>query len=187
MPRLQTRRDIEKLTQLHTDTRRLLELPEATIQGKVPSISAWPPLVHLHHVALVNEIALAKIEEILAEGNPSSTGSRGGLHPLGWLCIRILGFIPRGRGRAPGVVIPPPGSTREAALCAIRARIAQTARLASLTQEIWEAHGRRKHFVFGYLCASDWLRFAIIHTRHHLRIVQDIFHASKTSSTQRKP
>ncbi len=187
MSRLRTRLDVEKLTRLHSEARRLLELPEATIQSKVPSISAWSALVHLHHVALVNEIALAKIEEILAEGNPGSTGSRGGLHPLGWLCIRILGFIPRGRGRAPEVVIPPPGSTREAALCAIQARIAQTTRLAPLSREIRAACGRRKHFVFGYLRASDWLRFAIIHTHHHLRIVQEILHASKTYSKQRKP
>ncbi len=46
--------------------------------------------------------------------------------------------------------------------------------LGGLLAEIERARWRIEHPYFGGLTAADWLRFMVIHTRHHLKIIADI-------------
>ena len=80
-----------------------------------------------------------------------------------------LCYIPRGKARAPKVVLPPDVIKEE-----------------DLFNQLREAHNHIKavkplpktshfkHHVFGTLTKQQTLRFLEIHTKHHLKIVNDI-------------
>ncbi|GGZ85410.1 DUF1569 domain-containing protein [Algibacter mikhailovii] len=80
-----------------------------------------------------------------------------------------LCYIPRGRAKAPRVVIPPDVITREDLISQLNEARAQI--------KIAEQLPEKSHFihhVFGMLSKKQTLRFLEIHTKHHLKIVNDI-------------
>lgn len=87
--------------------------------------------------------------------------------------VLALGWIPRGVGKAPELshgVLRPPGELR-AAMAGVRALVER------LRQEPARISHRRRtvrHPRFGGLTPAQALRFAEIHTRHHLKILRDI-------------
>ena len=80
-----------------------------------------------------------------------------------------LCYIPRGQAKAPKVVIPPEQIIKEDLVSQFqeaKLQIVKTERLPEASHFI--------HHVFGMLSKQQTLRFLEIHTKHHLKIVNDI-------------
>jgi hypothetical protein len=101
---------------------------------------------------------------ILPSGSPTLAGR----------LVLATGRIPRGRAQAPAEMLPgerPSGRDLAARLDALRREAAElSGRRAALVR----TPGRIPHFALGALRADQWLRFARIHTAHHLAIVGNI-------------
>ncbi|MCZ8197199.1 MAG: DUF1569 domain-containing protein [Flavobacterium sp.] len=85
------------------------------------------------------------------------------------LFISILGFIPRGKAKAPKVVLPDENITKESLLSSLQ-------KVKSVLQE-WDSFDKNCYFphpYFGNLNKKSTEWFLKLHTNHHLKIVNDI-------------
>jgi hypothetical protein len=85
------------------------------------------------------------------------------------LFISILGFIPRGKAKAPKVVLPDENISEESLLLSLQ-------KVKSALQE-WDSFDKNAYFphpFFGNLNKKSTEWFLILHTNHHLKIVNDI-------------
>jgi hypothetical protein len=144
------------------------ESPWTTAPGVV---SAWPPLVHAEHMALAGQGSVNQLDKALErEGGP----------PIGFMgrLVLLLGWIPRGIGKAPATTAPKHVERVEvtALLEALRTRVTTLD-----LERIARGGGRAHHPAFGGFTARQWLRFLDIHHRHHLRIVQDLKRAARVA------
>ncbi|WP_242131236.1 DUF1569 domain-containing protein [Aestuariivivens marinum] len=80
-----------------------------------------------------------------------------------------LGYIPRGKAKAPKLVLPPEVITKENLKAQLEIAKNHTDVLKTLPN-----HAYFKHFIFGVLTKKQTLRFLEMHTKHHLKIVRDI-------------
>lgn len=80
-----------------------------------------------------------------------------------------LCYIPRGRAKAPKIVIPPDVILEEELTSQLQEAKINVEKTKSLPEK---SHFR--HHVFGMLSKKQTLRFLEIHTKHHLKIVDDI-------------
>ena len=128
------------------------------------SVSEWCASEHIEHMAKVTAAILDRI----ATGKPmdGSTISWSGR------LVLLLGWIPRGKAKAPKEVRPVRVSVDE-----IRTTIDQLQpRLATLDAALFgdRVTPRVRHPYFGALTAVEGLRFIVVHNQHHLKIVRDI-------------
>lgn len=134
--------------------------------------SDWDVAQHLVHLALVDTSILNVLERDPAESKPL----RGGPNPLG-RCMLALGFIPRGKGRAPAIANP-----REPELSDVAPQIERTQQrfvdLEPALPRLEQSGPLAPHFAFGKLNGKQWLRFVDIHHHHHDKIVRDIRNAT---------
>ncbi|WP_136480424.1 DUF1569 domain-containing protein [Cognatitamlana onchidii] len=127
-----------------------------------PSISKVEVGWHLDHSLKV----INRVTTILLKTNPKKHKrdfnlARSVLFPLH--------FIPRGKAKAPKVVMPPEIITLESLnqqLTEVKKQIDRTKPLPETSHFI--------HHVFGVLSKQQTLKFLAIHTKHHLKIVTDI-------------
>lgn len=85
------------------------------------------------------------------------------------LFISILGFIPRGKAKAPKIVLPDDNITEESLLSSLQ-------KVKSALQE-WDSFDKNAYFphpFFGNLNKKSTEWFLNLHTNHHLKIVNDI-------------
>ncbi|HEX8617000.1 MAG TPA: DinB family protein, partial [Thermoanaerobaculia bacterium] len=149
------------------EMRRLASLPEAQLFA-VTSVSAWTPSEHLDHSL---KVATWIVQRVL---DPAPERGR----PFSFIGLLILwsARIPRGRGKAPERVRGA-RATREELMAAIDSLEAHLARLnASLLER--KRGPIVPHPMFGSLTPPQALRFAAVHTDHHLRIVKDVLRSS---------
>ena len=133
-----------------------------------PEISGWCALEHIAHVALANELIVRNLDSlvsgqgllVIASGDPVS----GALKILG------SGKIPRGLAQSPRMVRPPAKIDRELLDEWLKTAEQGFSRHARTQPELQAATGRIPHQMLGPLTASLWVRFAAVHTRHHLEI-----------------
>jgi hypothetical protein len=135
-----------------------------------PAVSGGSAEQHLAHVALANELVLRNLKS-LALGRGALVVA-GGEPKAGVREILAGGRLPRGVAQAPRMVRPPAVIERELMLQ-------------------WLADGRRElqaldpraivpgslrvpHQLLGPLDAPEWLRFGVVHTRHHLGIAREV-------------
>jgi hypothetical protein len=129
--------------------------------------SGWSPAQHLSHVALANG-RIVKAIMALARGRgakrpgPPADGARAFLES---------GSIPRGAAQAP----PGTGPADVVDLAATRRLLDETRRaFADLDLSGVAADLARDHPALGPLTATEWVRFAVAHTRHHVVIVEEL-------------
>jgi hypothetical protein len=173
--RIHPERELSLLAVLHREAGSILERDPAAAVHAEPCVSAWSPLEHVHHLALVSEACLEVAGKILlGESDPEVRGPT-------WVGRFILGtgWIPRGRARSPAPMVPPAGTGREAALAALARAGTRLEALRAMAHAVSESRARARHFLFGGLTAAQWIRVARVHTRHHLRIVADIERARR--------
>jgi hypothetical protein len=163
-------KELSRLEGHHEEARRIVEGdPEAAL-STAPHVSLWSPLRHVLHIALVSDAALAQAERILrGEHDPEP----GGLTLVGRVVL-ATGWIPRGRARSPKFVEPREDASAQDALLALDRAAARLEAVRARREAIPGAPGRLRHFLFGGLTAAQWIRTAGVHTRHHLKIIEDI-------------
>ena len=117
---------------------------------------------HLAH----SLITLETIADLLVSADPEKPHGRINLTGR---VILTLGWIPRGRGKAPKVARP----KEETTTSDLEERLARVRQKADQL----DALGKDQYFrhpYFGDLNLTWALKFMKVHTRHHLKIVDDI-------------
>ena len=145
--------------------RALAREPEARLCARQERVSAWSPAEHLDHMY---KVSMSIVRRITEEG---AQPSKRGINVMGRV-ILFFGWIPRGRGKTPerlsGTICT--GPHIEASL----GRLEQV--LDNLPVAAVDASRSPivPHPMFGGLTPSQALRFIVIHTKHHLRIIDEI-------------
>ena len=80
-----------------------------------------------------------------------------------------LSFIPRGLGKAPKIVMPPDNITAED----LHAQLHSAKNHIDSLDQV-HAKAYFNHHIFGTLNKANTLHFLEVHTKHHLKIVNDI-------------
>lgn len=85
------------------------------------------------------------------------------------LVLFAFGTIPRGKGRSPKQVLPPEIILKEDLYTQLKSA-------REYVQKIEKVHKNAyfNHHIFGTLNKDQTTRFLNIHTRHHLKIIEDI-------------
>lgn len=85
------------------------------------------------------------------------------------LMLFTLGYIPRGKAKAPKIVRPPEVISSEDLKIQINLAYKNIVNLNSL-----DKNANFTHFVFGQLNKAKTIQFLKLHTNHHLKIIRDI-------------
>lgn len=145
--------------------RALVASGEPRLAAGQPRISAWSVSEHLDHIL---KVAISIVRRV---NQPDAEEGKSGINILG-RAVLLSGWIPRGRGKSPERLV----GTRVAAT----EIDAAMARLEQLMDEVvlgtCDASRKRvvPHPIFGGLTPSQALRFTVVHTNHHLKIVEEI-------------
>jgi hypothetical protein len=152
--------DLAALLSLYDETDTLWTDPHVLSR---PSPNAWSAGEHLHHAEMVNRGVIGAIRRVQA--------GRGAPEPVAEAALAFLDSGEIGRPRkAPGMVHPPLDLTAEAAA---ELRQSNRDRLAQLDPaDVSQAEATVPHPLLGPLRPRDWVRFALIHTRHHHRLAR---------------
>ncbi|MCE3282583.1 MAG: hypothetical protein K0Q66_1320 [Chitinophagaceae bacterium] len=131
-------------------------------QKKAATVSVSPVGWHIAHSAL----AVARIIGSLERSDPATYRWK-----FNWKrsLVFALNNIPRGRGKAPGSVIP----ADEITPASITADIAKARDKITALERLTARH-HFEHPYFGELNLKESIKFLAMHTRHHLQIVNDI-------------
>ncbi len=122
-----------------------------------PLPDKWSPAEHLHHVEMVHRGVLGALRYI-------ETG-RGSSEPVSPGAVDFLQSSVFPTRKAPSNVQPPDDLTTEAAA---KLRHINRERWASVDAGALSAHTDTiPHPLLGPLGAREWVRFALVHTRHH--------------------
>lgn len=137
----------------------------------VTPVSGWSILHHVEHLSLAGEGSLHQLEAALErDGGPPIR--------LTGRVLQLVGWIPRGAGKAPELTRPAL-EEREAVVARLEAVRRRVEQLGARLDRIGSARGRSSHPIFGGFTALQWLRFLSIHHHHHLKIVDEILRAAE--------
>jgi len=142
------------------------------VHASAAEVSAWTPAQHLFHVALSADLAFSNVRALL-RGGGGRIVHEGAPNAL---AVQVLTdeCYPRGESQAPRTVQPP--EEVEAAYLSNEMQLNRET-LMALSPELSKvpaAAGRIPHVFLGELNAAEWLRFARLHSEHHLAILRDI-------------
>lgn len=138
------------------------------------SISKWGVGEQLSHVAM----ALVRIgKNVTTSVHEESETPGEGPNKMGHLILK-LGYIPRGKGQAPNYVIPADQPDRnQVKEELIRAQAIWT--MLKTSKDVIQASKHVvPHHLLGDFIPAHWVRFAGVHTKHHLKIIFDILQAN---------
>jgi hypothetical protein len=155
----------------------LARAPEE-LRRVAPAVSGWSAEHQLAHVALANELVARNLRSLIKGAGMFVVDS--GEPPQVALDVLIAGRFPRGRAQAPRIVRPPEEVQRDLLLDWLSGNRRDFDELATRTDELRAASKKVPHQILGPLSASQWLRFAAAHTRHHLVIAREIVVAFET-------
>lgn len=170
-------------TELKTLDAQLSQVAEALARPKerltqaVEAISGWSQAQHIDHLTLAMDLNFRAVRQLIlgseAETSLPEPSEPVPLHPMAERMFRS-GKIPRGAAEAPERVVPQ--ETSEIHIVQARVKeLAQEARsLRVLSAQLLELPGAIPHPILGPFSANDWVRFASVHTAHHLSIVDEI-------------
>jgi hypothetical protein len=149
----------------------LLERP-GLLETRAPGVSAWSAGQQFRH-------ALAALHEGLSAAGALADGhdariDRSAAPAERLRALLARGRIPRGLGQAPASTLPGERPTRTEIQAALDEANQRLGALRARAQAVRAAAGTIAHPQLGPLDAALWVRFADIHTRHHLSIVDDI-------------
>jgi hypothetical protein len=157
----------------------LLDAPQHVLFSIHKTISGWSPAEHLYHILRSNSKSLkaARLAAIdrgptVHEGAPTDTGSR----------VLEEGSFGDLKAEAPPSVRPPDDLSRADLRAAYEKSREQFEALHDHVPSLPESEARLPHPAFGPLRASEWLRFARIHSDHHQDIVQQILNAARSQN-----
>jgi hypothetical protein len=166
------------LTELAAQLERLdevLALPAERLLARAPDVSGWSAGEHAFHQILAcdlsfkNVLALVKDQGRLVR-EPEQRGDEA-------LAILQTGVIPRGVAQAPRFVTPPPRLDLALVRQILGEVSDQRTRLATDIDALRAAPRAIPHQLLGDLSAVEWVRFARVHTAHHLVILDEVLAA----------
>ncbi len=164
--------ELGRLDELLTTLEALCAEGPATLGRRVSEVSGWSVEQHLYHVALATDLSFANVRSA-ATGKGMLVSADGA---LGDRAAEVLARDeqPRGVAEAPRMVRP--GDTVELAFLRMEQegnrRVLEE--LRGLRESIATSGFWVPHQELGPLRAAHWLRFAALHARHHLAIVDDV-------------
>jgi hypothetical protein len=165
-------REIAALKGMHAEIARLRSALGGRVAHVVPEISAWSIERHLYHAALSADLAFANVVALL-EGKSPRIVMQGAPNELA-LRVFAAGGYPRGESQAPRAVWPPERPDPELLESELARNRESVGALEGRAEGIARAEGLIPHRQLGELSAAEWLRFARLHTEHHLAIAQEI-------------
>lgn len=127
-----------------------------------PSISASPVGWHIEHLLLVIDAITHRLAQPKKENFKSSFSLRR-------FIVFTTGNIPKGRAKAPEAVRPKGDITKDS----LMQHFIETEKKISGWNTM-EGHQYFEHPYFGHLKLKKAIRFLEIHTKHHLKIVEEI-------------
>ncbi|MFT5292087.1 MAG: hypothetical protein ACI8QS_002922 [Planctomycetota bacterium] len=166
-------RHIDRLGAQYGRLARYAALPEERLIRVHPKSSNWSPAQHLFHVLLANEMSLKNAESLVARKG-MLIRPFGSLSP-GAEAIIARGRIPRGAAESPRFVRPRDQVDLSFVRDLVKSTLAQIKALDAGAVE--DAPDCVPHQILGDLSAAQWLRFARMHTAHHLVIVRELLAA----------
>ena len=114
-----------------------------------------------HSCQVINTITNVIVHSDPSKAKPKFSGA--------YYWIIVTNKIPRGKVKAPNIVIPKKTISKEEVIEEIELAKANLQTLASTGQNKYFTHP-----IFGDLNVPKTLRFFTVHTNHHLKIIRDI-------------
>ena len=174
MPRFSPSAELAHLRRLNTELAELVEMDESLLVRPATSISGWTALQHAAHMMLANELVLRNLRNLVkGSGLFVVTEAQQSAEALSAL---ERGDLRRGQAKAPRMVVPPADVDR----ATVAQWIAEIGRdLAAFERELPIDLPRAfvPHQILGPLDASEWARFGVVHTAHHLVIAREVLAA----------
>ncbi len=127
----------------------------------------WSSAQIVEHLAISIEYSAVTFEKRRAH-DPMVRRPRRLIEKLGSAIVIGLGWFPRGF-KAPEGTVPAPNVTREAAEAKFRAGFAKWGELPPLLLPARRYDLFVKHPRFGDLTLEEWMRFHVVHCRHHAK------------------
>jgi len=172
MTRFDPRADLAQLDTLYAEIRSWLALPRERVLRVAPALSGWNAEQHVVHCSLANELVGRNLKNLL-KGSGMLVVDTG--EPIeGALEILASGCIPRGTAQAPRIVRPPELVERAYLLEWLDGNEREFAEAKRQLDLLLAAPKRIPHQILGPLTAVQWLRFAAIHTAHHMSIAREL-------------
>ncbi len=137
-------------------------------------VSGWSVGEQIAHIVLSLGAIATQISRALRKP-ADSEGS--GPNRMGRM-ILDSGVFPRGKAQAPEIVGPDKAGDALETRKLLRRTRQKWDDIESRTGEIATSQAVVRHDLLGDFTASDWVKFAPIHTNHHLQIVRDIIVAA---------
>lgn len=162
--------DHADLRAAYAEMRALAEGSAESLRALQPARSGWSGENHLAHACLANERVFANLKSLRA-GQGLLIVRGGEPHPLARELL-AAGRLPRGEAKAPRMVTPPARMEPGLLLQWLGEGQALLTTLDPATVVASEL--KIPHQLLGPLDAPEWLRFARVHTRHHLAIVGEL-------------
>jgi hypothetical protein len=169
------KRELYLLGKSYRELDEVLRWDDSVFYAVADKVSLWSAAQHAWHVASANLLMFSAIEKLYKDEAEDVLRTGGPTLP-GWFVL-TTGRLPRGRAKAPAPLEAPPETVRPDAVRLVQQSKAMMTSLAQRAQFLHEPKGRLNHFALGNLTALQWLKFARIHTRHHLAIVREIRNA----------
>jgi len=169
-------RDLPRLERSLARVGRRLALPEELLRARTP-VSGWSALEHLFHLALANDMSLKNARNLArGRGRLITELPKPGERDPRADDILARGRLPRGT-QAPRFVTPPARVDLELAR-EIHAETAAAASAEDLGLSDAPATTGIPHQALGVLSGAEWIRFARMHSAHHLAIVAAVLRAA---------
>lgn len=138
----------------------------STSAARATTVSQWSVGMHIHHCGL----AAAKVCAALQASVPPPPRSPFSLRAT---LVFLTGYIPRGRARAPEMVVPMPDPP-----AAELTKLLDDGALALAAARGLDGGAWVRHPLLGVFDRDRAMKFIAIHNRHHLKIIADIVAAS---------
>jgi len=145
-------------------------VPHYAVQA--PQVSGWSVGMHVHHCCLV----IQAVHDALAASRPPA--------PRMWRSLigRLVlwrGRFPRGRARAPEFALPADDMSPTQLTTLLSAAEQAVGAMRALDPGTW-----MRHFMLGTFTRDEAMRFAEVHTNHHLAIIREILTVAGTRQWQ---
>jgi hypothetical protein len=170
--RMNPARDLARLEERVRAAAAILDWPDERLYLRIPSVSGWSPAQQLDHVLLSLALMFDRVET-LEVGCSESIRPSGSPGLVGQI-ILLTGWIPRGRADAPASVHPDPRPVRARLRGTLATEARRTTALRERAASLGGVQGTLEHPILGAFGVPQWLRFADVHTKHHLAIVAAI-------------
>lgn len=171
------KRELMLIGGLYRDMSAILAAPPEKLVARKEEVSLWNPIQQIRHVGWANAAIFERLL-LIADGAGEGIVLTGGPRFAGWITLTLC-FIKKGVAKSPQHLVPEPNCTLEQATEAFEKSKRALAAIAPRLDAITASKARFTHPRLGSLNGSQWLKFARIHTNHHVRIAEKVLNAAQ--------